>query len=462
MELLPDDVLVEVMKYLDVPSLMTCRLVCKRLGGLALHPDAWRDRYLPASGPVPACAVLRLAPCLEGMSVKLQSAKCILAYTTTRCAVSRLLLEVAGSHGLHAALIIRNQEALGRLRCVEVEFCAPRVARADVSVLWGTVAATRGLEQLHLDCPGLTVRHMDSLTSHCTPPRPSLKYIQAELSSKSQNFNNLVLSAHAPTLDLVHISNHSYGRCPTSTATATILAGMPNLRQLYCPLQLPGLEAVAACESLRELHLHVCAKTEVQDVAGAAGLLRRATQLRELNVHYDCDPDEIAYKYGYDETIFQDLIAELVRALASSGRSRIESLAVWDPDTFEDDTFPSLRQLLAALPSLKHLRHLRLQAAPDELLLGITPDTAPALQRLALRLRSVDYPPCAHAWLHRDAVKQVLSVNPSLELFVTPMRLYCSQGACVACALGCHLRLWDSIQKEFCLFDDEWILIPRG
>lgn len=72
---LPDDVLVHAMQYLDPADLLACRLVCKRIGDVALHREVWRHRqyrHLGAFGPRVkecACPVLLLAPCLHTLAI---------------------------------------------------------------------------------------------------------------------------------------------------------------------------------------------------------------------------------------------------------------------------------------------------------------------------------------------------------------------------------------------------------
>lgn len=90
-----DDSLIAVMQYLDVEDLIACRLVCKRISGLAAHPDVWRHRTLSYANPL-VCQVLGLAPCLDILYVELLTSECReSAYTSTRCAVEERKLLLA-------------------------------------------------------------------------------------------------------------------------------------------------------------------------------------------------------------------------------------------------------------------------------------------------------------------------------------------------------------------------------
>ncbi|XP_052119615.1 uncharacterized protein LOC127748784 isoform X2 [Frankliniella occidentalis] len=125
MEQLPDDVLLEVMRCLTVKDLFACRLVCKALGALALHPDVWRYRSFNADEDDNDNQlwqpVLRLAPCLGALYATLPPPVwgCLLVCTMTRCAVQKLSLTVYEGGCMHTAAMIRNQEGLGRLRLLK-------------------------------------------------------------------------------------------------------------------------------------------------------------------------------------------------------------------------------------------------------------------------------------------------------------------------------------------------------
>ncbi|XP_052133036.1 uncharacterized protein LOC127752257, partial [Frankliniella occidentalis] len=370
MERLPNEVLLEVMMYLSVEDLFACRLVSKRLAALAMHPYLWRREWRYVSSHVYnrsrcyACPALRLAPCLTDVSVEVPSARNTPLYKETRCAVSSLsvgLKEGAAGAALEAALVIRNQEALGRMTSLHL-FMDSDVDASQAAVLLETVALVSGLKKL-------TVFNSFPLSEppingvYGLWPRSSLTHFSSELSPESEVFCNFVLAAHAATLEDVSLYEG------TSTSTAALLAGMPKLRELEC-CALPGMEAVAACESLRELTLHITSDTERLELRAAAAFLGGATQLLGVVLEYDEGAGSAPATLDMD----------LILALAATGRSRVETLDIYtDPQDDDDDNFcPHARSLLQALPHLPALRALSVGCVPDALLLGITPRTAQA------------------------------------------------------------------------------------
>ncbi|XP_052127022.1 uncharacterized protein LOC113210611 [Frankliniella occidentalis] len=123
MDQLLDDVLVLVMTRLSVEDVFTCRLVCKRLAALALHPDVWRNRVFKnlrmGRGKCLLCPVLRLAPSLRTLALRMCS------YDTTphrsreiTCGVRKLRLSVDPAGVELAVYFIRRFAALGRLRVI--------------------------------------------------------------------------------------------------------------------------------------------------------------------------------------------------------------------------------------------------------------------------------------------------------------------------------------------------------
>ncbi|XP_052124042.1 uncharacterized protein LOC113211243 [Frankliniella occidentalis] len=447
MELLPDDALLEVMKYLKIEDLLACRLVCRRLGALAMLPELWRHQRfkLVCGDETPRyneCSVLRLAPCLRAWHVNVPLEKFHTLYSTTRCAVNKLTLSlnnVSGKDALQASLVIRNQAALGRLRRLSLGPCSWKSVLDDVeaAVLLGTVASTPGLEELKIEgflsfAPSL----LDGL--HRSFPGASLKSFEHHPQSPDEEpFCDLILSTHAATLESV-----SLGYYPLiSTSASTLLAGMPHLRRLRCGM-MPGLEAVAGCEQLRLLHLCVAYDGEA---LATAEFLRRATQL--LKVRLQCVP-----YVGMAPSSDMDFVL----ALAATGRSHLEDLSINVEDWHQDHIPQQQQSLLKALPRLPALKHLEVHGeANDELLLGITPANAPALRTLnVFTISSVE---CAHDALHRGAVQKLLSLNPELE-FSTYVQSYCSTGGrCAWCSLGCHQEMRDDTLCD----NADWFTIPR-
>lgn len=468
MEELPDDALLRVLRFVDVPSLLTCRLVCKRLGDLALHADAWRHREF-GNGRVAyvdryccMCPVLRLAPCLR----LLQDPICVdrpantcrsAAFAWTSCAVAELRLQVkddtdAGT----AAVAILRQEALGRLRLVDLHFAHAaqlQISDSMANVLLATVASTRGLDTIKL--PLITANDASleiatSLSLGGAMPTPSVKLF--ECGYLNETFLKFILTAHSATLETVRLNlGVSSMSC---TYIAPLLAGLPNLKELSC-WNLPGLEAVAACESLRDLTLTLSTVRRHRRGAAAArtaAFLSRAVQLRELTLRYgpiNLTASVARARVGVDA----------LRALASTGRSRLETLFLIVIDEEDDPSHAThVQALIEALPSLPALQklktYLHVKQENDALLLSITPATAPALLKVQLGLAD-DL--CAHAWFHGDTFKTVMARNPLLHLNLYGRSTYCRKESCPACSRACHYALLRGlgISYVFCHDPDE-------
>ncbi|XP_026290566.1 uncharacterized protein LOC113215177 isoform X1 [Frankliniella occidentalis] len=460
METLPDDVwllvLEKLMRSTVDRDIFNCRLVCKRLAVLVLHPSLWRGRTLRgvSSPPVCACPVLRLVPCLEKMLLHLPEEGCRQwSYASTRCAAAKLAINVNKGTSYAAAVICR-QEMLGRLKRVVVYFDpdADDGALSEVSVLLGTLASTSRLERL---CVVVYAAKKPMPTTPApflasTTVASSLRKFRCTLSPLFEPFVRFILSEHAATLEKVDLGESDSSLAFSSTAP--LLAGVTNLSKLTCSC-LPGLEVLATCKTLRVLELNVHTRSlNRQTVAGVAKLLRRAEHLREVKLEYWPAVRSVA-----------DVGADLVSALAASGRSRVETLLIYNyilrPDGVENA--PLLQVVARALPSLSALRRLSLEENAtnlDDLLLAITPDVAPSLQRVELKLMGKD---CAHSWLHCDTVKTVMSVNPSLHLLLHDyvVKRYCTDNEerCQACKLECHeeimarSRYWHPL----CLFSHD-------
>lgn len=465
MDQVPDDVLLMILKNIDFADILSCRLACKRLEGLAKHHDVWRERHFDSrteSGLASCggndtfcrwtCPVLRQAPVLESLLVATPALECSLLFTT-RCAVHELQIEVRPGGSLHAALAIRHQEALGRLRHLSLRFDRPD-AGADASILFETLAATCGLETLEIS--GYPTCLPSALSPHdCTVPRSALRSFSWNVAAQeTAPHYNLVLARHATTLEEVGLTSYcALGAVfASSPSTAPLLAGTANLRILSCPL-LPGLPAVAGCKSLREVKLYVMHQTQ-PDLHGAREFLRSADQLNKVTLQY-------VRAVSADEEA-----AHLVTALASSGLSKLECLIICNEAAGGGGTasdFPQLLPLLSALPSLSALRDLEVNTMIPDLLLGITPTTAPALRSLKLRVFKFDSLPCIHSWTHTDVIRSLLLANPSLELHLLCRPKYCPIiKPCVLCSMGCQHRLWTSkdISTEE-LVDVTWLVVSQ-
>ncbi|XP_052120741.1 uncharacterized protein LOC113205433 [Frankliniella occidentalis] len=441
MEMLPDDVLLMVLKELkEAADIFACRLVCKRLAAVALDPYVWRGRAVNSTEPYCACPVLRLVPCLEQVHINLPAERCRQwAYASTRCAAAKLWMDVDvqdTSHASHAAAIICRQEMLGRLKQVVIQLVNFKMA-TDVPMLLSTLASTSRLEKLRVVLDTGTGDDQHPLPATPAPilgsivVTPSLIKFHCKLCTFMEPFVKFILFEHAVTLERVNL-----GTSPSSltlTSIAPLLTGVTNLSKLTCCC-LPGMEALAACKALAILRLFV--NTDILDqhaVAGVAELLRRAEHLREVSLEYEPALLSVA-----------EVGAELVPALAS-GRSRVETLFITNFEPGQEENFPLLQPVVSALPSLPALRHLRMDEntdSPDELLLFIRPDVAPALQRVDLNLLEG----CVHSWLHGDTVKTVFSANPLLHISLEYVNLVCDDDKrCQACELDCHGELRDSV-----------------
>lgn len=446
---LTDYVLLRVMRHLDVPSVLACRLVCKRLAALALDAELWRDRRLLVGDESPWLrAVLRLAPCLECLEVPFPIGMdpAVVAATRTRCAVAELVLTVDKSApcgglcpdcSMLASCVIRNQQKLGRLRKLSVKMDNFSPA------LVNTIVSTCGLEELHLqflaDCgPGPT--NCNAVCRHGTvSPLPALSQ-KRPASLKAFSFQgtrgcpgyvyNGILATHAATLERVEMF------CLDFTAeVAPLLAGMPKLNDLRCVL-LRGMQALAAgCPALTDVSLIVM---PVPAIAGAipdaAEFLRRAKQVNVVELTFASDGRS-------------DAGANLLAALQPS----VVALSLRSSEGWGErsDLLPQMRVLLAA-PVLRtlHVLAVDVPAVADELLLGITPRTAPALERIHL---AEDWehgegvePRCDHDWLHKPAVQTFLRANHSV-LLTTPDH-HCSTVPCDACKQGCEVEC----SKKWC------------
>ncbi|XP_052124754.1 uncharacterized protein LOC113204184 [Frankliniella occidentalis] len=371
MEVLPDDVWLMVLEKLEeAADVLACRLVCKRLAALAVHPAVWRHLEVGQSKPYCSCPVLRLAPCLDSISVHLPAKGCTQwAFASTRCAAAKLYIPIKGrSHAGLAAAIICKQEMLGRLTDVEIEMRS--VAVTDVPILLGTLASTSRLTRIcvYVYLGGNQLPNTPAPILGGTAVTPSLREFECNLSPLTEPFVKSILSQHATTLEDVLLDFPLSSL--TCTSTALILAGVTNLRMLVCDC-FPGMESLVACKSLKVLALTVNTESHYRPaVAGLAKLLRGAEQLRKVN---------LTYKPAVRSPT--DLGGELVLALASSGRSCVETLHITNRcyPFFSVEYTPLPELVASALPSLPALRHLNLQdnaKRPDALLLAIRPDVS--------------------------------------------------------------------------------------
>lgn len=449
MELLSDDEALLVLRYLPVRSLLDCRLVCKRLLALVAHPDAWRHRRVGDDWLdefTCLCPVLRVAPCLRGLSENSINTRkpdsCLPAsFAWTRCAVTSLKLVVNSQADVGvAAAAINRQDALGRLKELNLSFLVSG-GECDAALLLATVLSLRGLEKLNIrGTPSLRSNttptpSVERILSTCTrtAPEPSLREFTCELVVELESFVSAILTRHAATLERVDLSwlLHNIASSLSISSTAPLLAALPRLRKLAC-CSILGVEAVAACESLTDLHLVVStARRHRRGYRGATKLLQDLKCLRELGLHYAPGPPATgaALAAGVD----------LIRALST--QPHLEYLNITLRDTDGAMYSSHVQALIRALPALPALHTLRviLGREPEQLLLSISPATAPALKKLLLLLeRDV----CSHLWLHGDLFKNVMMSNPFLHVKLDLCKPYCFDDACPACSKGCHSSLW--------------------
>ncbi|XP_052126696.1 uncharacterized protein LOC127750123 [Frankliniella occidentalis] len=435
-ESLPDEVLLMVMKYLDVGDLLTCRLVCKRFGVLAMDPDVWWHRNIDCDRePSRACAVLRLAPWLNSLTMVVPYSWCSGFHLySTKCAVARLDLKIqsstlSGSYDIKH--YVKSQCDLGYLVGLHVHVNT-HLDAFPARELLDLLTSTADLEELSI-CIGYVGSLLTKRPHLEVACGPSLKYFELEwrvcdigdrLPRPIEDVCRFLLAEHATTLEQV-----VFRRTPVFDLHE--LASMPNLRALHCSA-FPGMRALAANASLRELYLLVTPETVGPDTRE---FLRAANQLRDVTLAFSTLKDD--GNDGADrDYIWQPTTAgvDLVLDLVSSGRSSLERLCITNIGLY----FPQEQPLLRALPLLTCLQHLKVDSAPDELLLGITPTTAPALQSLVVDQTNW---PCTHAWLHREVVKKLLSVNPSLHVHVTTEFSDCDppESYCEVCSeYECH------------------------
>ncbi|XP_026283099.1 uncharacterized protein LOC113209663 isoform X3 [Frankliniella occidentalis] len=363
----PDELLLLILEKVRRVDLFACRLVCRRLGALALHPGVWRHRRLVVNRRRLTCPVLRLAPCLAKLVVTVPtSSNCHpLTLLSTKCAASSLQLIVGPGGAAQGALVIRNQEALGQLRSLEVELEDDFENEVDMSgheaaVILGAVASTGGLRDLVVNpipecAPSPLV--IECFIRNNEVSAPLLKRLHFNVCLRTQSLLKHVVAVNNATLTAINLTGFESMTAVTEmVALAPVLATLAALRELACPL-LPGLEAVAACEALEKVDLQLSPGTPAA-TRSAVQFFLRAKALRH-----------VAMECG-DLNTPHSVCCELFEAL-SAGRTRatLQSVSV----SFLPWTLPMpavvQRAMLAALPLLPALGTIKVGGAvPDELL----------------------------------------------------------------------------------------------
>ncbi|KAK3927404.1 F-box only protein 11 [Frankliniella fusca] len=422
MEQLPDEVLLTILGHLSIPDLLTVRIACKRLAELALHPLLWRSRRMGGGSLVDprwTCPVLRLAPCLRSVDIDFSPEACHCAASTTRCAVAEVSL-CGNSHSfpVEAALALVNLRRNGDIRKLHISF-ALTCSRPQVRILLDTVVTTPGLEKLSITNPFCKAKPDARLVAG-----PSLRKLECPASSESARFCDALLAAHASTLEVVNLLpfNGMHGPTPFSAdllqATAPLLANLKNMRELRTPM-LPGLEAVAAVVSLKEVCVSVVSGGSLAAATSTAQYLAKAKYLSKVTLLYS------------DEEVQVDLLA----ALGSCPQTSVSHLAVHANDTI-------VQYVSLALPSLTALQTLEFCVETGfpspSLIQAVSPASAPALRMLKFnQSQGTGDDVCSHTFMHRPEVAQLLQRNPGLHLVFNPWddiwNKYCAVRRCQTC-----------------------------
>ncbi|XP_052127437.1 uncharacterized protein LOC127750277 isoform X1 [Frankliniella occidentalis] len=465
---LPDDVVLEVLQRLAVKDVLTCRLVSKRMGELALAPFVWNRRRIEL-GRRSDCAVLRLAPCLasmvfgDGDNLR-QRLRCRHLYTSS-CAVRRLAITLDSMHyggsflAPYAARLVKRQASLGRLKTLvlRIHVNDDALSDQDISNFFETVVFARGVEDLaimaHFGPESEPIIRSSALRRNVSPSTMRKLNCHAE-EVELVSYLRSMLTIHAATMETVElrisprsIDNFEEDLTPESTLTARLFTGMPNLCQLNCQL-ISGLEALASCKSLTILTLSLD-KYMQRGEKGALKLLREAHHLREVTLECrDARRDDFYSWYEKRQPCSEDFYLDLVRALASSGKSQVEKLTIYSFRwsgyfRLKQALIPLLAQSLCLLPALKKLE-LDGDMDLEELLHSISPATAPNLRCLGLRHTHVD--DWVPQGVPKDATRALLLVNPALHLRLD----HCRIPRCQKCKLD-----WlhsDSARKSESLF----------
>lgn len=324
-QLLPDDVLLDVMQYLSVEDVFACRLVCKKFEALARLPTVWCHRRIDMHCPR---AVLRLAPCLGAIVCKAHYESGFQgdpdpAFEATKCAVTSLNFELTAeevhmlssdedfpSRLAYFARVVRNQVTLGRLKHVTVQIRQ----LCGGYWLWLTFSTPRGAADALLDALAQSsslqsLRFLGWVPSATRPllrvsSKSSLLLFECWLSKKSESFVKAMLTAHADTLEEVSLFDRgremgSWGSndVVASPEITELLARMPRLQRLKYD-RLSPIDALAACKTLKDVTLSKTSSgynAADPPLSKTLKFLSEANQLRSLTIHpcYDDNCEEL-------------------------------------------------------------------------------------------------------------------------------------------------------------------------
>ncbi|XP_034233129.1 uncharacterized protein LOC117640616 [Thrips palmi] len=395
---LPDDALLAVLAFLPPRQLFDCRVLCRRLRDLCLHPDLWRRIRVARAWKNLGLSrsALRLAPCLRELDISgIDLEDAATEVSRTSCVVAKLRIAVDATHEVtFATAIVEKVSALGGLEELDLPI---RVEEGvvDVNGLLGAMYKADRLRKLRIAGEG-RVASISGLEMS-----PFLTELTCERLPCDALVEHL-LEAHAATLERVHFT--------MMMLPVSALLMLPRLRSFEC----------GSCEEY---------------VLWLPEFLREASQLRSVTLapcRWFIDP-------------------EAIPALATSPSARVlESLKLHV--AYEKADFWC--QLAAAVPEFTALRTLSLkfdgfdlsQLEPCfDLMRALNPTTAPSLTTLEMiGLPIPSRRVCVHAWLHDPAVEELLKRNPRLHLRLRDF-FWNPDCTCTWCKKKCHSDIWRSI-----------------
>lgn len=229
-------------------------------------------------------------------------------------------------------------------------------------------------------------------------------------------------------------------RCDHPRA-ASLLAALPSLRELQCPV-LTDMPAVLACKELRSLRLSVSRDESLRNIfPGVAEYLRSAVATLE----------DLVLDYFQDEERAQAV--DLVLSLAGARRvtPALKSLRFVfrcvSMELYYMLQQSQLRPLAAVVHRLKHLVSLDIGQPSDELLDALDGEVVPNLERLNISYSSGP-DECWHEWTHGEHVRALLLRCPRLHIVVDVPSDGCDDDCTFCSENTCHSDIYD----DFMLF----------
>lgn len=223
---------------------------------------------------------------------------------------------------------------------------------------------------------------------------------------------------------------------------ASLLAAIPGLRELRCPL-LEDMAAMVHCQSLRRLELHVDLHEGTRlHIPGVEAFLRSAaTHLEHL---------ELAFDKG-EECV--DAV-NLVLSIGGRGKDSAALHSLKFRLNEYDPTQPlQLRPLVAVLHRLPHLSLLDIDGVPsDDFLKALDGEVLPELKELCMATPDGI---CQHEFAHSEGMFDILEAYPRLHVRLADDRVSCKN--CDFCKdLDCRA---DSLSDFICIL---WTRITKG